>query len=168
MDLAGEFRSIREINNEIRRLNLAAYAPLRYVLPHKQAAYDAKYSTQIRGGESFFRQVDREESLVHLLRVNVLKRMESSVTSFALTLERQLADVEATLAKIEAHAEAVEEIDIEDVDVDDPAFESLLVGRKVKVLLQDVDRVRWRQDLIEDRNRLATLLAAAQAGGRGA
>ena len=75
--MAGEFRSIREINNEIRRLNLAVYAPLRYVLPHKQAAYDAKYSTQIRGGEGFFRQVDREESLVHLLRVNVLKRMES-------------------------------------------------------------------------------------------
>ena len=45
MDLAGEFRSIREINIEIRRLNLAAYAPLRYVLPHRQAAYDAKYST---------------------------------------------------------------------------------------------------------------------------
>ena len=165
VDLAGEFRSIREINNEIRRLTLAAYAPLRYVLPHKQAAYDAKYSTQIRGGESFFRQVDREESLVHLLRVNVLKRMESSVTSFALTLTRQLADVEATLAKIDAQAESVEEIDIADVDVDDPAFESLLVGRKVKVLLQDVDRVRWRQDLTEDRNRLATLLSAAKQVG---
>ncbi|MBU4270899.1 MAG: helicase [Planctomycetes bacterium] len=162
VDRAGEFRSIREINNEIRRLNLSAYAPLRYVLLHKQATYDAKYSTQIRGGESFFRQVDREESLVHLLRVNVLKRMESSVTSFALTLTRQLADVEATLAKIEAHAESVEEIDIENVDVDDPAFESLLVGRKVKVLLRDVDRIRWRQDLIEDRNRLATLLSAAK------
>ena len=106
VDLAGEFRSIREINNEIRRLTLAAYAPLRYVLPHKQAAYDAKYSTKIRGGESFFRQVDREESLVHLLRVNVLKRMESSVTSFSLTVQRQLADVEATLARIEAQAEA--------------------------------------------------------------
>ncbi len=52
-----------------------------YVLPHKQAAYDAKYSTQIRGGESFFRQVDREESLVHLLRVNVLKRMETCRTA---------------------------------------------------------------------------------------
>ena len=162
VDLAGEFRSIREINNEIRRLTLAAYAPLRYVLPHKQAAYDAKYSTQIRGGESFFRQVDREESLVHLLRVNVLKRMESSVSSFFLTIKRQLADVEATLAKVEAQAEAVEEIDVEDVDAEDPAFESLLVGRKVKVLLQDVDRVRWRQDLTEDRNRLATLLSAAE------
>lgn len=165
VDLTGEFRSIREINNEIRRLTLAAYAPLRYVLPHKQAAYDAKYSTKIRGGESFFRQVDREESLVHLLRVNVLKRMESSVTSFFLTVQRQLADVEATLARIEAQTEALEEIDIADVDAEDPEFESLLVGRKVKVLLQDVDRVRWRQDLIEDRNRLATLLSAAKQVG---
>jgi hypothetical protein len=162
VDRAGEFSSIREINNEIRRLNLAAYAPLRYVLPHKQAAYDAKYSTEIRGGEGFFRQVDREESLVHLLRVNVLKRMESAVSSFALTLQRQLADVEATLARIERNNEPFEEFDIADVDLDDPAFESLLVGRKVKVLLQDVDLVRWKQDLVEDRNRLATLLSAAQ------
>jgi hypothetical protein len=66
------------------------------------------------------------------------------------------------LARIEAQAEALEEIDIADVDAEDPAFESLLVGRKVKVLLQDVDRIRWRQDLIEDRNRLATLLSAAK------
>ncbi len=165
VDRSGEFCSIREINNEIRRLTLAAYAPLRYVLPHKQAAYDAKYSTTIRGGESFFRQVDREESLVHLLRINVLKRMESAVCSFALTLERQLADVEATLAKIEANEVSVEEIDIADVDVDDPAFESLFVGRKVKVLLHDVDLIRWKQDLIEDRNRLSTLISAARQVG---
>ncbi len=188
VDSTGQFRPIRDINLEIRRLNLAAYAPLRYVLPHKQAAYDAKYSTEIRGGESFFRQADREESLIHLLRVNVLKRMESSVWSFGLTLQRQLRDVEATLARValfdpqmtpmaadgkeevthprksvkSADDVVFEELDIEDVDIDDPAFESLLVGRKVKVLLQDVDLIRWRQDLIEDRNRLATLLAAAQ------
>lgn len=161
VDSAGEFRSIREINNEIRRLNLASYAPLRYVLPHMQAAYDKKYSTEIRGGEGFFRQADREESLIHLLRVNVLKRMESAVPSFALTVHRQLRDVEATLARIESHTEELEEIDIEDVDLDDPAFESLLVGRKVKVLLKDVDLIRWKQELIEDRNRLATLHAAA-------
>jgi hypothetical protein len=162
VDRAGEFRSIREINQEIRRLNLASYAPLRYVLPHKQAAYDAKYSTQIRGGEGFFRQVDREESLIHLLRVNVLKRMESAVSSFALTVGRQLADVEQTLAHLEAHEETVEDIDIADVDIEDPAFENLLVGRRVKVLLNDVDHVRWKQDLLEDRNRLATLLAGAR------
>ncbi|MCC7171776.1 MAG: helicase, partial [Planctomycetes bacterium] len=114
VDRTGEFRSIREINLEIRRLHLAVYAPLRYVLPHKQAAYDKKYGTQVRGGESFFRQADREESLIHLLRVNVLKRMESAVTSFALTIERQLADVERTLARIDAHEESIDEIDVSD------------------------------------------------------
>ncbi|HLZ09995.1 MAG TPA: C-terminal helicase domain-containing protein, partial [Chloroflexota bacterium] len=162
VDRTGAFPSIRDINNEIRRLKLASYAPLRYVLPQKVAAYDQKYSQKVRGGTGMFRQVDREESLVHLLRVNVLKRMESSVVSFALTLQRQLRDVEATLAKLEAHAEEVDEIDVEDVDPEDPAFESLVVGRNVKVLLQDVDGIRWRQDLIEDRNRLATLFSAAR------
>jgi putative intracellular protease/amidase len=161
VDRAGEFRSIRDINQEIRRLNLAAYAPLRYVLPHKQAAYDAKYSTQLRGGQGFFRQADREESLIHLLRVNILKRMESAVPSFTLTVQRQLKDVEATLARIDTQAQDIEELDIDDIDIEDPAYEALLVGRKVKVLLGDVDLIRWRQDLVEDRNRLATLCAAA-------
>jgi SNF2 family DNA or RNA helicase len=162
VDRAGEFRSIREINNEIRRLNLSAYAPLRYVLPHKQAAYDEKYSTRLHGGQRMFRQADREESLIHLLRVNILKRMESAVTSFASTIKRQLDDVTAMLARLDAHDASVDEISIEDIEVDDPAFETLLIGREVKVLLQDVDRVRWRQDLIEDRNRLDTLLSAAR------
>src|SRR5690606_32620113 len=128
-------------------------------------AYDAKYSTEIRGGESTFRQADREESLIHLLRVNVLKRMESAVSSFALTIQRQLKDVEAVLARIEDHAaeaDEIEELDIADVDIAASAFEPLLVGRKVKVLLSDVDLHRWRQDLIEDRNRLDNLLKAAQ------
>ncbi|WP_439644082.1 helicase-related protein [Gemmatimonas sp.] len=165
VDQAGAFPSIRDINLEIRRLKLAAYAPLRYVLPHRQAAYDAKYSTEVAGGKGFFRQADREESLTHLLRVNVLKRMESAVSSFALTVERQLRDVDGTLKQIEAHVESLEEVEIEDVDLDDPSFENLLVGRKVKVLLKDVDLVRWKQDLTEDRNRLATLLSAAREVG---
>jgi hypothetical protein len=167
VDSAGVFPSIRIINNEIRRLHLAAYAPLRYVLPGRQEAYNNKYNTEVKGGEAFFRQVDREESLVHLMRVNLLKRMESAVSSFALTVERQLSEVEYLLNKIESHADSFDEIDIEDVDIDDPAFEPLLVGRKVKVLLQDMDVVRWKQDLTEDRNRFSTLLSNAREVGVG-
>ena len=162
VDLAREFRPIGEINDEIRRLKLGAYAPLKYVLPSKQAAYDAKYSQKVKGGTGLFKQTDREESLIHLLRINVLKRMESAVPSFALTIERQLRDVEAVLARIDSHAESVEEIDILDLDVEDSALEAIFIGSKVKVLLQDVDRVRWRQDLIEDRDRLRELVNAAR------
>ncbi|MBM4394216.1 MAG: helicase [Deltaproteobacteria bacterium] len=163
VDLAGEFPAIRVINDEIRRLSLAAYAPLKYVLPHRQAAYEAAYNIPVKGGGSVFRQADREESLVQLMRVNLLKRMESSVVSFALTLERQLADVDAMIARLDAPGESFEDLDISDVDIDDPAFEPLLLGRKVKVLVRDVDRRRWRQDLTLDRNRLATLQSAASA-----
>ncbi len=164
VDAEGRFPPIRDVNNEIRRLNLAAYAPLRYVLPNKQAAYDAKYSTRLRGqGDRIFRQQDREESLIHLLRVNILKRMESSVASFALTLQRQLEDVTALLRRIDQRVDAVDELDIADIDIDDPNFEALLVGRGVRVLLQDMDVLRWRQELTEDRDRLQALLRSAQA-----
>jgi hypothetical protein len=165
VDRAGEFSSIREINQEIRRLTLAAYAPLRYVLPTKQAAYDRKYSIKVKDGQSTFRQVDREESLIHLMRVNVLKRMESAVPSFTLTVERQLRDVEALLARIDGQPDEIEELEIDEVDIDDPAMESLLVGRKVKVLLKDVDLIRWKQDLVADRDRLQALVAAARQVG---
>ena len=136
VDRSGEFRSIREINNEIRRLNLAPTRRCDMCSRTSRPPTTRNTAPRFVGGEGFFRQADREESLVHLLRVNILKRMESAVPSFALTLRRQLADVEAILAKVEAHAESVEEIEIEDVDLDDPAFESLLVGSKVKVLLE--------------------------------
>jgi superfamily II DNA or RNA helicase len=124
--------------------------------------YDQKYSTSIRGGESLFRQVDREESLVQLMRVNLLKRMESSVVAFSLTLERQLKDVDFLLNRIDNQEESIEELSLEEIDFDDPALEPMMVGTKVKVLLKDVDLIRWRQDLALDRNRLNTLLAAAR------
>jgi hypothetical protein len=161
VDLSGEFRSIHEINSEIRRLNLGSYAPLRYVFPHKLAAYEAKYGTKIQGGDRLFRQIDREENLVHLMRVNILKRMESAVPSFALTLERQLRDVESILEKIDRRVETNSEFDVGGFDFEDPDFDNHVVGRKVKVLMGDVDIVRWRQDLIEDRDRIAELYHSA-------
>ncbi len=108
-------------------------------------------------------RLDREESLIHLLRVNILKRMESAVTSFALTLKRQLADVEgdARPARCPRSGGGGDRRSKTSRSMTRPS-RRLLIGREVKVLLQDVDRVRWRQDLIEDRNRLDTLLSAAR------
>ena len=162
VDTVGAFPPIGDINTAIRRLTLASHAPLRYVLPSRQAAYDKAYSTQVRGGKGVFRQLDREESLVHLMRVNLLKRMESSVVAFGLTVERQLAAVDALIGRIDAHAESIEEITIDDLELDDPLFESLSVGKAVRVLLADADRVRWRQDLIDDRKQLSILLDHAR------
>lgn len=159
----GSYPPISAINDEIRRLTLAAYAPLRYVLSNKREEYDRRYSQTAKAGESVFRQLDREESLVGLMRVNLLKRMESSVHAFALTVERQLATVDALIERIAAHDESIEAPAIEDLSEDDPLFDQLGVGKRVKVLLTDADLIAWRRDLDADRERLARLLRQARA-----
>lgn len=163
IDTEAHYPPLFEVNRDIRRLNLAAYSPLKYVLPEKRDEYSTKYDVKAKGeGNSIFRGVDREQSLIHLMRVNLLKRMESSINSFGLTLEKLLGNVEALIERIDAHDEsAVEELSILDLDLDDE-FDPMLVGNKVKVLLKDVDRVRWRQDLEEDQRRLIELAADAR------
>ena len=61
--------------------------------------YSDRYDAQV--GNSIFRQTDRESSLVDLMRVNVLKRMESSIHSFALTIENILNQVNGTIKAID-------------------------------------------------------------------
>ncbi len=158
----GSFPPIAAVNDEIRRLTLGAYAPLRYVLANKRAEYDRRYSQTAKAGQSVFRQLDREESLVGLIRVNLLKRMESSVHAFALTVERQLAAVDALIARIAAHDDSIEAPSIEELAEDDPLIEALGVGRRVKVLLSDADLIAWHRDLQADRERLQRLLRQAR------
>ncbi len=163
IDAQGRFPELREINRDIRRLNLSAYAPLRYVLPDRLEEYSRKYDMQVAGG-SVFKQMDREESLIHLMRVNLLKRMESSIHSFASTVEKLLGGVRGLIERLDAHETAdVEEWGIEDIEVEDEAFDPYLLGDKIKVLIQDVDRVRWRQELKEDEELLVKLVREARA-----
>jgi hypothetical protein len=162
IDTKGKFPPLREINRDIRRLNLSSYAPLKYVLPAKLAEYSRKYDMQLAGG-SVFKQIDREENLIHLMRVNLLKRMESSINSFALSLERLLHNVQGVIERIDTHEDGeIEELNIEDIEIEDEAFTPHLIGRKVKVLLKDVDRIRWKQELKEDEDLLIKLLREAR------
>ena len=97
----------------------------------KKAEYNRKYDQQIKGGTSFFRQVDRERSLIHLMRINLLKRLESSIDSFGQSLIR-LSDLNNTLInRIEEHADVhFEELNIADIQTDDPLLEDHLIGNK--------------------------------------
>ncbi|KMP10603.1 helicase [Candidatus Nitromaritima sp. SCGC AAA799-C22] len=163
IDIQGEYPPPKEVNMAIKKLNLAAYAPLEYVRMDKREEYSRKYDQTVKGGTSVLRQLDRERSLIHLMRVNLLKRMESSIHSFGLTVDKILAQVDGLIEKIDAHSESeIEELSIEEIETDDPAFEDYLIGNKVKVLIQDIDLVRWKQDLEEDKERLSDLLEDAQ------
>ena len=113
---------------------------------------------------AIFKQLDREESLIHLMRINLLKRMESSIHSFSITIGKLLAAVNLLLKKIEKYDAMldVEELNINEIEIDSELLADLLIGNKVKVLIQDCDTILWRQELEDDRDQLMKLLHVAQ------
>ena len=163
IDLKNEFPSAEEVNKIIKNLNMSMYSPLSYVLPNKQAEYSRKYDIKVKGGSSVFKQTDREQALTGLMRVGLLKRMESSINSFELTVGKMLGQVERFLQKINrGEFNYNPETTIEEIDLDNPEMEDLLIGNKVKVLMQDMDLIKWRQALEDDQAKLSYLLKEAK------
>ena len=158
IDLLGEFPELREINRDIGLLHLSSYTPLRYLLNDKLDDYGKKYDIALASG-SVFKQIDRETSLLHLMRVNLLKRMESSIFSFSLTLEKLLENVQSVLNRLNAYEESSDEaLTFDETDMEDDEYAQFLIGDKIKVLIKDVDRIRWKQELNEDETILVKLL----------
>lgn len=160
IDTKAQFKDIGQIYDEISILTLASYTPLKYVRPDKREEYEAKYDMTTKTG-SIFKQADREQSLIHLMRVNLLKRLESSVHSFKLTTEKLIITIEKNIKKIEDHQKGEVDLDlnITEINIDDTELEDLLAGGKTKVLIQDLDLIRWKQDLQNDRDVLVNLLS---------
>lgn len=162
IDIKKEFPTLNEINNEIERLNLSVFSPFLYILPQKREDYAKKYDIAIGEGKSVFKQTDREKSLIQLMRINLLKRMESSIHSFKLTIEKLLFKINKTLEKIDNISEYNEDIDISLIDPEGDEYDELMFGKKTKVLLQDMDLIKWKQDLKLDKEKLEFLFTQAK------
>lgn len=163
IDTKNQFKDIGEIYDEISTLTLASYTPLAYVRSDKLEEYELKYDIETKKG-TVFRQTDREQSLLYLMRINLLKRLESSIHSFKLTVEKLIGLIDSNLEQIGSHNQSSTDYDINitEVDIDDTDLEDLLVGGKTKVLLQDMDLIRWKQDLKQDRKVLLQLMESIE------
>ena len=135
---------------------MAIYSPMRYVLPHKQREYEKKYDTVVKGGKSVFKQSDRERSLIYLITSGLLKRLESSIHSFNLTLTKIQAKIDYTLESVNQFDQYSVELDTETTL--DEELEEFTVGDKVSIKLADIDLIKWRQDLEEDLERINNIL----------
>lgn len=153
------FMSIKEIADTLSKLNMSVYAPFDYILPNKLSEYEDKYDISVKGGQSSFRQADREKSLQILMRINFLKRLESSVESFRLTLNKVMNQIETILKSIEEFEnrginKSFEDIEVtnynSDEDVEDLLDDQFSIGKKVKINLEDMNTIGWRQDLVAD------------------
>lgn len=161
IDSEGKLPSISDLNDMIAQLSFAQYQVLSYVRADRRQKYEDRYSDT--WGKDFESQRHRTAAVANLMRVNVLKRMESSVNSFRITLERILdgcVDLRSRLENYSVQA-GYDTAGFED-DLDDDDAEELEAGGKVTVDLRDVDALRLGQDLDFDITMLRKLLSYAE------
>ena len=142
------------IFEELDKLNLYIYVPTLFIHKSKRAKYDLDDN-----GAGGFDQMGRELGIRRLMAINLLKRLESSVYSFRLTLQRVKGYIEHTIKVVEdfeAH-KANSTVDLKDLsmeadyDLDDQnSSDVFAIGKKVKIDLNDMDYVSWLRDLRED------------------
>ena len=155
-----------EIFEQLSMLQLCIYTPTLFILPSKLEKYMSKYdSRQVKGGLT---QSGREQGIRRLMATNLMKRMESSVYAFRLTLVRIKDYIDKTIETITefedtSHLQSMVFSDITNIqetefDGDDINDDVLAIGKKVKIDLADMDYKTWKHELEKDKEILDLLV----------
>ena len=152
-----------EIYEQLTMLFLSIYTPSHFILPSKMEKYAELYEdNKVNIG---FTQANREQGIRRLTAINLMKRMESSVYSFNLTLKRILELIDSTIHSIDTYdktssvkLDLTDITNIDDYDSEDQNSDELFTfGKKVRIEIGDMDYKSWRDSLVKDREVLELL-----------
>ena len=158
-----EATNYNEIYEQLTQLTLSIYTPTHFILPSKMEKYAEMYEdNKVNVG---FTQANREQGIRRLTAINLMKRMESSVHSFNLTLKRIYSLIDSTIHSIDTYDKTssvkLELTDISNIDEfdseDQNGDELFTFGKKVKIEIGDMDYKSWRDSLVKDRDILELL-----------
>lgn len=146
------------IFEHLQKLNLAVYTPSHFLLPSRVEKYNLFKDKEGYGGLSL---QGREIGIRKLMSVNLLKRLESSVNSFRLTLTRMQEYLKSITEKVENYSPnaVVDEIDLESVLSDEETEDILIGGKKTQIALADMDYTQWLHFLKKDYDLITLLLS---------
>ena len=148
-----------QIYEQLMQLTLCIYTPSDYIFPSKMS----KYVDLTHNKGNNLTQRGREQGIQRLMSINLLKRLESSVHSFHLTLSRIWDLIQGTIDAIDRFEKYgksdldMYEVDENDFDLDDGNTDFFTVGKKVKIDLADMDYKTWRTELQRDADTLELL-----------
>ncbi len=147
---------IEEIYKKLSTFNMGVYTPFNYILESREEFYSKLYDDKVNNNATL-KQKNRENNLKILMRVNFLKRLESSVDSFRITLDNFARNIKNILQKIEEFESGIESsiddeniIELEDMESEEWLDDEFSIGKKVKINLCDMNTTGWKQDLEED------------------
>ena len=141
-----------QIYGLLMMLSLCIYTPSNYIFPSKMK----KYIDITHNKADNLTQTGREQGIRRLMSINLLKRLESSVNSFQLTLKRIESLIDETIKSIDrfekyGHSDIdMYEASDSEWDIDDNNTDYFTVGKKVKIDLADMDYKTWRAELKKD------------------
>ena len=141
-----------QIYGLLMMLSLCIYTPSNYIFPSKMK----KYIDITHNKADNLTQTGREQGIRRLMSINLLKRLESSVNSFQLTLKRIESLIDETIKSIDrfekyGHSDIdMYEASDSEWDIDDNNTDYFTVGKKVKIDLADMDYKTWRAELEKD------------------
>lgn len=154
LNQAIDYNQIYEL---LSSLTLCIYTPSDYIFPSKLDKYMDR-------GKANLTMQGREFGIQRLMSINLLKRLESSVFSFNLTLKRIWQLIHTTIEGID-HYEKYGNADItmyeageSDFDMEDSNTDFFSVGKKTKIDLEDMDYKSWRKALQQDADNLELLI----------
>ncbi len=156
LDSAINYNQIYEL---LMMLSLCIYTPSNYIFPSKMK----KYIDITHNKADNLTQTGREQGIRRLMSINLLKRLESSVNSFQLTLKRIESLIDETIKSIDrfekyGHSDIdMYEASDSEWDIDDNNTDYFTVGKKVKIDLADMDYKTWRAELEKDAKTLELL-----------
>ena len=157
-----------EIYTQLQTLNLAIYTPSDFILASRISKY---VDLDESGSESGLSMHGREKGIRQLMAINMLKRLESSVNSFRLTIQRIQELIQNTINRIDNFSRdryGHTSLEVDDyypsmVAEDEEYYGSAFVGgKKTKIDLADMDFISWRQYLEWDNEILNLLLVMLQ------
>lgn len=155
----GDAINYNQIYELLISLNLSIYTPTYYIM----ASRLSKYTDLTHNKGTSLTQKGREEGIRHLMSINLLKRLESSVYAFRLTIDRVYHLIQSTIETIHTYQSGEQLLDLQDYsdsdefDLDDQNTDYFTVGRKVKIDLADMDYLSWLRDLEKDAENLQLL-----------
>lgn len=151
-----------EIFEQLQSLRLAIYAPSAFILDSQLYKYKEDESTT---GHRLSIE-EREQGIQRLMNIQLLKRLESSVNSFRLTLERIRDYMQDTLDAIERYQSGDRRVsvdDYEDVDGDEDEQDFMIGKKKNRILLEDMDYISWQREIKEDLDVISLLLTMLES-----
>lgn len=149
IDKLNEIGNIKTLNNELINLNFACYKPANFILEDNIEEYEKEYGWRIKNTNSKLSIKDRENNVISLMKINLLKRFESSIHSFCLTIEKILNKSKSILESLSKPSiNNINEFDeLEEFNDED---EEEFVFNKVKIQSNHLDILKFRQELEED------------------